>query len=144
MGHKRQTVLVVDDDGEWNQLLCAALSPTYRTRVATNGNDALQMARRSPPALIILDVMMPGGMDGFRTLYELRKQEATRTIPVIMCTEVNAIADTTFTPEDLDRYLGTAPSVLLEKPISPSEMLTQVEALIGRANPESNTTIPAR
>ena len=127
----RQTVLVVEDDEEWSQLIAAALAPTYRTRLATNGADALGMALRAPPALIVLDVMMPGGMDGFMTLCELRKEDATRAIPVIMCTAVNAVADTAFSTADLLRYLGTAPTVFLDKPVSASEILSQVQALIG-------------
>jgi len=70
-------------------------------------------------------------MDGFSALCELRKDETTREIPVILCTGVNAIADTLFTGEDLEHYLGAAPSVFLEKPVTPNQILDHVRTLIG-------------
>lgn len=130
--HRRQTILVVDDDEEWSELAAATLAPHYRTRLAANSGDALRLARLESPALIVLDVMMSGGMDGFSTLCELRKDEATRSIPVIMCTEVNAVADTEFTSEGLERYLGTAPSAFLEKPVTPARLLAEVASVLGQ------------
>lgn len=130
MPGRRKSILIVDDDEEWVEILCDALV-AYRTRVATNGEDGLRMARRSPPALIILDVMMPGGMDGFSALCELRRDPSTAEIPVLMCTEVNAIAGTSFTSELVEGYLGAAPTVFLEKPIRQDDIRRQVAALIG-------------
>lgn len=131
MVRKLQTVLVIEDDEEWSELFCKALEPTYRTRTASNGTDGFEMARRSRPDLIILDVMMPGGMDGFSTLCELRKDAVTKDVPVLMCSAVNATANTAFTEAELERYLGVAPSVFIEKPVSPKRLLAEVKSLLG-------------
>lgn len=127
-----QTVLIIEDDEDWGEMLSALLQVGgYRTRLAQNGTDGIRKARRSPPDLIILDVMMPGGMDGFMTLCALRKHEATAQVPIIMCTEVNAVTDLAFNKEELARYLNAAPSVFIEKPVNARRMLEQVDALIG-------------
>ena len=130
MPRRRKTVLVVDDDEIWVEFLCEALS-VYRTVVATNGEDGVRMARTSLPAVIVLDVMMAGGMDGFSALCALRSDPLTAAIPVVMCTEVNAIAGTSFTSEALEEYLEAAPTVFVEKPVRPATILRQVAALIG-------------
>ena len=127
---KLACVLVVDDDDEWREFVCGSLSPTYCTRVATNGVDALHMARHSPPALILLDVMMPGGMDGFRSLCELRKDPVTCDIPVIILTEVNAATGLDFSPREMKNYLGAAPEAMLEKPVEAERLLAEIKRVL--------------
>lgn len=127
---KPPLVLVVDDDPDWRDFVGEVLAPVYRVEGASGGSDAIEAARRGRPALIVLDVMMPGGMDGFSTLCALRKDPVTRDIPVIILSAVNATLGTCFNREELDRYLGVAPSAFLEKPIPPPELLAEVSRLI--------------
>ncbi len=78
-------VLLVDDDPGAIRMMDRLLTGVARTRFATTGFDALQMARQSEPNLILLDVEMPG-MNGFRVCEELRSDRVLKDIPVIFVT----------------------------------------------------------
>lgn len=81
----RHTVLLVDDDVAALKLLRLAFAEQHRVLFATNGPDALDIARRELPDLIILDVMMPG-MNGLDLLRGLKADERTADIPAIFLT----------------------------------------------------------
>jgi two-component system phosphate regulon response regulator PhoB len=79
-------VLVVEDDREINELVCAyAEIAGFGYRAALNGTDAVDQVRRHPPALIVLDLMLPD-IDGFEVCRRVRAEaEASgRPIPVII------------------------------------------------------------
>ncbi len=125
-----QTVLVVDDDPEWLDFLARAVGSHYPVLCATNGEDAVRRAQRARPDIIILDVMMYGGKDGFSTYTELQSDPRTRDIPVIMFTEVNRKTGMAFGGKEMNRYLGKAPAAFLEKPISAERLLGEVEKVL--------------
>ncbi|MEO6029870.1 MAG: response regulator [Candidatus Binatia bacterium] len=80
------TVLTVDDSKVVRSMVTRHLQPYGCTIVeATNGQEGVEMARTHQPDLVLLDVTMPV-MDGLQALAELRKDEATKKIPVIMLT----------------------------------------------------------
>jgi CheY-like chemotaxis protein len=82
-------VLVIDDDPEALELLGRTLERAGVTVVkASEGREALKLARNLHPAAITLDVLMPG-MDGWEVLGELKADPETRDIPVIMVTMTN-------------------------------------------------------
>ena len=128
---KEQKILVVDDDEEWRQFLSDALSPPYTVVASANGDEALAMARTAHPSLIFLDVMMPGGRDGFAIFCDLRKDPKTHDIPVIFLTEVNPKEDTLFDANILKQYLGESPAAFLEKPIKREAVLQAVRGVLG-------------
>jgi diguanylate cyclase (GGDEF)-like protein len=89
----KQTVLVVDDEPLNIKVLSQALSPWYRVKAATNGQDALKIASSDdPPDLILLDVAMPG-MSGYQVCDQLKSNHVTRNIPVIFITARNSNED---------------------------------------------------
>ncbi len=94
MAHSRQRpmILIVDDVPSNMTILAETLSSAYRIKVASNGVDALKIARRERPDLILLDVMMPG-MDGFEVCRHLKDDAQTQNIPVIFVTAKNANSD---------------------------------------------------
>ena len=82
-------ILIVDDDENNRALLSDTLAGEHYTLLeAVNGNDALKVAEKETPNLILLDVLM-AGLDGITTLRKLKEQEKTRHIPVIMVTALN-------------------------------------------------------
>ena len=89
---KDYSVLIVDDVPTNIQVLAEALRQEYRVKVATNGTDALSIARQTQPDLILLDVMMPG-MDGFEVCRLLKSDSVTNGIPVIFVTAKDELAD---------------------------------------------------
>jgi DNA-binding response OmpR family regulator len=81
-------VLVVDDDPMATTLVTDVLSAAgYAVITASNGRSGVDAAVAKKPNLILLDVMMPK-MDGYSTLSEFKKTEATKKIPVVMVTAV--------------------------------------------------------
>ena len=89
----KQTVLIVDDEPLNIKVLSQALSPWYRIKAATNGNDSLFVAGSDdPPDLILLDVSMPT-MDGYEVCKKLKANHATKDIPVIFITAKNSNED---------------------------------------------------
>ena len=81
-----EKILVVDDEPDVLMIVQTGLEAEgYDVVTATNGPDALETAQKELPKLILLDVMMPG-MDGFEVLSNLKENEATCEIPVIMLT----------------------------------------------------------
>ena len=79
-------VLVVDDDAEARSLLCRLLEKEGCTvKEASNGREALEVAKQQVPSIILLDLMMPE-MNGFEFVREFRKEEAWSGVPIIVLT----------------------------------------------------------
>ena len=79
-------VLIVDDEKGVRDLLHSFLKATgYQTIMASNGDEAIELAKSESPNAILLDVKMPG-IDGIETCKRLRAEDKTRFIPVIMVT----------------------------------------------------------
>ena len=127
-----RAVLVVDDDSDNLDFLTDALSASYLVLRATNGAEALQVAQRERPDVILLDVMMPGGKDGFSTFAELQLDPRTRDIPVIMQTDVNRKSGLAFDAEIMGQQLGKAPHAFLQKPVSVKKLLSEVSTALKR------------
>jgi putative two-component system response regulator len=89
------SILVVDDTPSNISVLMEILRGDYRVLAATNGEQALKIARADPPPdLILLDVMMPG-MSGHEVCQRLKAESSTRKIPVIFVTAMNQVEDET-------------------------------------------------
>ncbi|WP_374483156.1 two-component system response regulator [Zoogloea sp.] len=113
------TILIVDDTRTNLSVIGGILSSEYRVRVANSGERALKVAATVPkPDLILLDIMMPG-MDGYQTISLLRKNPATRNIPVIFVTAMTSDED-----EEIGLQLGAVDYIT--KPIRPSILLARV------------------
>ena len=93
MTHTQQPMVLIVDDAHLNvRILAQSLESLYRIKVANNGEEALKIALREQPDLILLDIMMPK-MDGFEVCRKLKENTSTRKIPVIFVTTLNAEAD---------------------------------------------------
>ena len=91
---ENRKILVVDDESDMQIYLSTVVETMgFEPMVAGDGPEALEKARAFRPALVILDVMMPGIEDGLRTYQQFREDERLRRMPIIM---VSAIARKTF------------------------------------------------
>jgi CheY-like chemotaxis protein len=126
-----KTVLVVDDDAEYLNFLSIAVGTVHEVISATSGEEALRKARIAKPDAIVMDVMMPGGQDGFSTFCDLGKDPATRRIPVIILSSVSRVTGAPFDKESIAQYLGSAPFAFLEKPVSPDVLLAELDNALG-------------
>jgi CheY-like chemotaxis protein len=76
-------ILIVDDNPTNLAVLTEALAEAgYDIAVATNGEDAIEQINYELPSLVLLDVMMPGGIDGFETCRQLKQSPVTQDLPL--------------------------------------------------------------
>jgi len=116
----QETILIVDDNAENLTVLGELLRGRYAVRAANSGARALQLAAKAPhPDLILLDVMMPS-MSGYEVIERLRGDEATREIPVIFATAMDAT-------EDEERGLALGAVDYVTKPLRPAIVLARVQ-----------------
>jgi len=114
-------VLIVDDIPENLSLLHDALDESgYTVLVATNGESALQRARKSLPDVILLDALMPG-MDGFEVARRLKADFATHHIPIVFMT---GLTET----EHVVAAFAAGGADYVTKPIRPAEVLARIAA----------------
>ena len=83
----KKTILVVDDEPYIRQMVRSMLSSEYVVLEACDGKEAVEIACAKIPALILMDIMMPG-MDGYAGLNTIKSDPTTKAIPVIMLTGV--------------------------------------------------------
>ena len=114
----RQNILAVDDNVVSLKILTDILSPEYSVKVAQSGKEAIGMAQKSPPDLILLDIMMPV-MDGFETCYQLKQDVVTQPIPVMFITGRGD-------PESEERGLRLGAVDYIQKPFIPSVVLARI------------------
>lgn len=129
-----KTILMVDDQASIRSLVELYLTQEgYRVVTATNGREALFVARHEKPDLIILDLMMPE-MDGFTFMHQHHKESQT---PVIMLTAK---------VEEQDRVLGLELGAddYVIKPFSPRELAARVRAVLRRGERDSSETAVLR
>ncbi|MCX8037990.1 MAG: response regulator [Candidatus Sumerlaeia bacterium] len=123
MADESKTILIVDDDEDIRQFLSDLLaSEGYPSREAGAGHEGVEAALRFKPALILLDIMMPG-MDGYEVCERLKADPTTRDIPIVMVTVRNDIAD-------ISRSLVTGASGFVVKPFDPECLLKTVAMIL--------------
>jgi CheY-like chemotaxis protein len=83
----RQKILVADDEPGVRLTLRRMLEKDYVVLEAVNGEEAVDIAQREKPSIILMDLMMPG-MDGYTACSKIRANPATRAIPVVILTAV--------------------------------------------------------
>ena len=126
-------VLIVDGEQDMRVCLTTLLETNgFKPLSAEDGRQGMEMARKSKPALIILDVMMPkeSGVGMYR---ELRLDPDLKDIPVIM---LSALSRKTFfhSQRVLDEYRGEKipePAAYIEKPPEPEELLEAIQKCLG-------------
>jgi DNA-binding response OmpR family regulator len=125
-------ILVVEDDLDIaNMLRIYFTGQGYDVALASRGDDALQLTRKSFPNLIVLDIMLPD-MDGYSVCRQLRTGSRTRHIPIIFLTQKD---------ERSDRIAGLEMGAddYITKPFDIEELRLRVSNAIARAQRESLT-----
>ncbi len=81
-------VLIIEDDNVLCKDFQKIFSDRYEMLIASTGTDGLGKALRWQPDLIILDIILPGGMNGFDVLRKLKRRQEAKNIPVIVYTKL--------------------------------------------------------
>jgi len=122
---KRSKILIVDD--EIDTLLPLKMSlevEDYLVLGASNGYEALELAKTNIPDLILLDIMMPG-MDGYEVCARLKKDPVLRNIPVIMLTAKDAVREKV-------KGLDIGADDYVTKPFNLNELKARIKSVIRR------------
>jgi DNA-binding response OmpR family regulator len=120
-------LLVADDLVPIRQMVRITLSTQGWTIVeAKNGNEALEMVRSEKPDLVLLDVDMGPGPNGFDVCRQIKADEATKDIPVVMLTAHES---------DSDRAIGFAAGATqyLTKPFGPLELIDTIRGILAHS-----------
>ena len=116
-------ILVVDDEPQNIRLLQIRLQADgYTVLSASSGQEALELVQAEVPDLILLDIMMPG-MNGFEVCQQIRAEEATQFIPVVMVTALSE-------KEDRIRAIEAGGDDFISKPFDSYEVLARVRSLV--------------
>ena len=114
-------ICIVDDDPDVRELVEYKLVQNgHEVLSATNGQDALLLVPETKPALLLLDVMMPG-LSGFDVLSQLRANPESRGLPIIMLTAKAQDADA-------ERGFALGANDYMLKPFSPRELVNRINA----------------
>jgi two-component system response regulator VicR len=124
-----RTIVYVEDDLEMIDLVSLILNRRgFQVHGAHGGRNGLDLINRELPDLILLDLMMPG-MDGWEVFQQVKANEKTRNIPVIIITAK---------AQDIDRVLGLHIAKVDDyicKPFRPQELVDAVEKVLQRISP---------
>lgn len=121
------TILIVDDEERNRKLLEVFMrAEGYRTISVSDGREAVSLASREPPDLILLDMMMPG-MDGFDVVRALKGELSLRRIPLIIVSSLDDIASRR-------RVLSAGADQVLNKPVDRWQLSQHVARLLKTAS----------
>jgi twitching motility two-component system response regulator PilH len=115
-------ILVVDDSPTDRQYMLETLAKKgFQVVTAENGEDAIVKAKAELPDLILMDVVMPG-LNGYQATRQITRDDATKHIPVIMCTSKGA---------DTDKIWGMRQGAndYLVKPVDAAQLLAKIAQL---------------
>ena len=121
-----KVILCIEDEQEMIDLIRLILSRRgFEILGANGGKEGLEMIRKNHPDLVLLDLMMPE-MDGWEVYQQMKADETTRDIPVIVVTAK---------AQSIDKVLGLHIAKVddyIAKPFSPQELLASVDTVLGR------------
>jgi CheY-like chemotaxis protein len=119
-------ILIVEDNEMNRDMLSRRLVKRgYDVDIAVDGEQGLAMARSAPPALILMDMSLPG-VDGWEATRQLKAMSETRGVPVIALT-AHAMAG------DREKAIAAGCDDFDTKPVDLARLLAKIEALLGRA-----------
>jgi two-component system, OmpR family, phosphate regulon response regulator PhoB len=119
-------ILIVDDQVEVRELVQVTLEiGDYQILIAENGQQALDLARAEHPDVILLDIMMPGSIDGLEVCRRLKADPATADMTIVILSAKGQESDL-----DAGRLAGA--DTYFTKPFSPIALIEKIEAVIER------------
>ncbi len=123
----KRKALIVDDQPDIRKLILMTMeSEDFELHETDNGVDALRLAQSLRPSVVLLDVMMPGGLDGYQVCEKIKANELLREqTKVILLTARGQRTD-------VERGQAAGCDAYLVKPFSPIELLDTVDRLVAR------------
>ena len=138
MAKEPKRILIVDDDADIVESLKMVLeSADYDVDSAASPQEAFARLEAEVPALILLDIMMPDGTEGFHFVWKLRNEYPApfKDLPVLVLSAIHATTQLRFYPEQHDKEYGPGDFLpvqgFLDKPVEPSLLLRKIADLVG-------------
>lgn len=129
---QKATILIVEDDPDFQEALRTILEPEYALTFASSGQEGLEKLPEVEPDLIILDVMMEKVISGFEVAHRIKSKDPNspfagyRRVPILMLTAIHQTTFFRFGPDE--EFVPV--EAFVEKPVRREELLRQVEALL--------------
>lgn len=123
-----KVILTIDDEQDSLEFLKSILEDDYEIHTANDGDVGLEKAKELLPDAIILDVQMPK-QDGFVTLWEMKRVESLKKIPVIMLTGVGEKVGKHFSKDEVGELVGDPPDYYVEKPVDPAKLVSILQEI---------------
>jgi two-component system alkaline phosphatase synthesis response regulator PhoP len=121
----RTKIVVIEDEPDIVEVMCYNLQREgYQVSSTTRGDEGLELVRNQSPALVILDLMLPG-VDGLTIRQQIKSDPLTRATPIIIVSAKGEESDVVI-------GLGLGADDYISKPFSPREMLARVKAVLRR------------
>ncbi len=118
-------ILIVDDQREVRELVEITLrSSGYQIFQAKNGRDAIDIVKAFKPNVVIMDIMMPGELDGLEATRILKRNPDTKSVKIIMLTAKGQSTD-------FDKGFEAGADGYFTKPFSPLDLIKKMEEIIG-------------
>ncbi len=140
MAASAKTILIVEDDADVAEAEAIVLEGAgYRTVRAASAAEGLAAVLSHRPDLIVLDVMMPSGTEGFHFVWQLRQHEdpVARHTPIVIMTALHRATKLRLYPEQSDAVYGPYEYLpvqgFLDKPVPPSVLLETVQRALAEA-----------
>ena len=118
-------ILLVDDHSDIRRLIRVTLGKTYEVLEAEDGVSGLDITRRMKPDLVVLDVMMPGALDGMQVLDAIKSDPETASTRVIMVTARGQV-------RDYDDGMQRGADAYFIKPFSPLQLVAAIKEILAR------------
>jgi two-component system alkaline phosphatase synthesis response regulator PhoP len=119
-------VLVVDDDPDFCEITRLILSSKgYEVETASNGDMAMRLMREDRPALVVLDVMMAGVLDGVSVAHAMADEPELCNVPIVMVSSIASSQSADMFPTDA--YIPI--DAWISKPVQPDELIATVSRL---------------
>lgn len=119
-------ILIIEDDKLLNEMYRIKLSIYFNVTVAYDGKTGVDIALKTNPDLIILDIMLPGTMNGFDVLRELKQKVPLKNTPVVVFTNLS--------DEEKTLKESGASEYFIKSDISLSDLVYKIHALIEPSN----------
>lgn len=135
---KQTRILVVDDDPDIVEAIKLVLAAnSFQVSTSYSAEDGIAKARAEKPDLILLDVMMPDGTEGFEFVWELRADAdpGVKKTPIVLLTSIHQTTELRFYPNQSDttyrpgEYLPV--QGFLDKPVQPASLVTKINQVLG-------------
>ena len=128
-------ILIIDDDPDFNHVFQMVLEAhDFEVDTATTPEEGIKKVLSTEPDLVVLDVMMPTGYEGFDVAREIREEHNLTELPIIILTNVHYVRKVPYRFAPDEGYLPV--DLFLDKPVEPEALVDIIKEMLGERREE--------